>query len=221
MESKRVISSTSSQLPSEGKLQKCAASSGAEAASPGQSEANYFLDDQLLNYPHDSVPIPDFGLDVDVLVDDFLEYVQFEFSNGTANRFQRRVQRQGDCHSPYGQRMVCRLSFAGLTIRYGFVKASRPSGDKITTADLFVSAGSASVEMSFPRGGKSKLESFTMNSLKMTMRPPSQVLVNQDVDKVFVQKTIDNCERILWRILQTDYARALASRIAEKPSIGI
>uniref|UniRef100_A0A023G6W0 Putative secreted protein n=1 Tax=Amblyomma triste TaxID=251400 RepID=A0A023G6W0_AMBTT len=197
-----------------------AASSGT-GAWPGQSQANYFLDEELLNYPNDWVPMPDFGLDVDILVDDFLDYVQFEFSNGTANRFQRRVQRQGDCHNPYGQRVSCPISFVGLTVRYGFVKATRSSGDKITTADLFVNAGSATVEISFPRGGKSKLETFTMNSLKMTMRLPSQVLITEEVDKVFVQKTTENCERLLWRILQTDYARTLASRIANKPSIGI
>lgn len=195
--------------------------SGAEAAWAGQSQANYFLDEQLLNYSHDWLPMPDFGLDVDVLVDDFLDYIQFQFSNGTANRFQRRVQRQGDCNNPYGQRVACLVSFAGLTVRYGFVKATRPDGDKITTADLFVNAGSATVEISFPRGGKSKLEVFKMNSLTMTMRPPSQVLVSEEVDKVFVQKTTENCERILWRILQDDYASALAARIAEKPSIGI
>lgn len=194
--------------------------SGTQAAWSGQSEANYFLDD-MLTYPEDNYTLPDFGLDVDILVDDFLDYVQFDFSNGTASRFRRRVQRQGDCHNPYGQRVACNLNLSGLYVRYGVVRAIRSSGDKFTTAELFVSSGSAAIEISFPRGGKSKVESFRVKDLKMSMRNLPEVLVSAEVDKVFVEKTIENCERILWRCLQNDYAAFLAALIARRNSIGM
>ncbi|XP_037523784.1 uncharacterized protein LOC119400999 isoform X1 [Rhipicephalus sanguineus] len=195
--------------------------SGTQAAWSGQSEANYFLDD-MLTYPEDNYTLPDFGLDVDILDDDgFLDYAQYAFSNGSASRFQRRVQRQGSCRNPFGRSFVCDVNLAGLYVRYSVVRLVKPSSDKFITAELFVNNGSAVVRMSFLQGEKSKLESFRVDDLKMTMRRLPEVLVSADVDKVFAEKTTSKCEQILRRLLEGDYASLLGTIIGNKTSISI
>ncbi|KAL1438441.1 hypothetical protein MTO96_048054 [Rhipicephalus appendiculatus] len=196
--------------------------SGTQAAWNGHSQADYFLDDQLLSFPEDTITLPDFGLDVDFLDEDgFLDYARYEFSNGTASRFQRRVQRQGGCRNPFGRLVVCDVNLTGLYVRYGIVRLVKPSSDKVITAELFVNNGSAVVKMSFPQGEKSKLLSFLIDDLKMTMRRLPEVLVSAEVDKIFAEKTTSKCERMLRRILEGDYASLLGAVIGNETSINI
>ncbi|KAK8788147.1 hypothetical protein V5799_022076 [Amblyomma americanum] len=55
-----------------------------------------------------------------------------------------------------------------------------------------------------------------VNTLEMTMRPPSETLVNADMDKAFVQETTRKCERKLRRMLEAEYPALLREHVGRK-----
>lgn len=176
---------------------------------------NFFADNLLDFVPRDSFPLEDVGFEVDVLNDTVLHVFPFEMVNGTAWRFRRRVQRQGDCRKAWSARTVtisCDLSFAGLMASYD-LEATVPGGDG-RHLQFFVREGLGEMEIAATQGRPTQLTAFRLYSLKMAMKEMNSVLVHPDVDTVFADKATENVERTLWEALAISYAGMIGDMLA-------
>ncbi|KAK8788844.1 hypothetical protein V5799_021382 [Amblyomma americanum] len=199
------------------------ASSGTEVSWGRRSGTNYLIEDLLENSPVDILQMPNFLLDVDIKVNNFLEYCSWTFSQGTAYRLRSRLQIDGDCTSVGAGKIECPVKLEGLMVSYESVKIAEKSqrrgliarlclNEETSTADLFVSKGYATLTVHREHNWTRKL-ALKVNALEMTMRPPTETLVNADMDKAFVQETTRKCERNLRRMLETEYPALLREHI--------
>ncbi|XP_077490302.1 uncharacterized protein LOC144101140 [Amblyomma americanum] len=185
---------------------------GGQCTNPSQ---NFFADNLLDFVPRDSFPLQDLGFEVDVLNDTVLHVFPFELVNGTAWRFRRRVQRQGDCRKAWSAGTVtitCALSFTGLMARYD-LETMVPGGEG-RHLQFFVREGLGEMEITATRGRPTQLTAFHLYSLKMAMKEMDSVLVHPDVDEVFTAKATENVEMTMWEALAISYAGMLRDMLA-------
>ncbi|KAL1438439.1 hypothetical protein MTO96_048052 [Rhipicephalus appendiculatus] len=139
----------------------------------GHSSQNNFADNLLSFVPRDTFPLRDVGFEVDVVNDTILETFPFELVNGTAWRFQRRVQRAGDCERTLSAggtlHVACPLSFAGLMARYDVEAATLPREESLEL-QFFVREGRGRIEVAAAPGKPTQLTALRLSSLKLQMK---------------------------------------------------
>ncbi|KAK8776748.1 hypothetical protein V5799_029907 [Amblyomma americanum] len=201
----------------------CLNGTGTEVSWGRRSGANYLFEDLLESSPVDILQMPSFLLDVDIKVNNFLEYCSWTFSQGTVYRLRSRLQIDGDYTIVSGGKIECPVKLEGLMVSYESVKLAEKSmrsgliarlclNEETSTADLFVSKGYATLTVHRERNVMTNL-AFKVSTLEMTIRPPTETLVNADMDKTFVQETTRKCERKLRRMLETEYPALLRQHI--------
>ncbi|KAK8784062.1 hypothetical protein V5799_009562 [Amblyomma americanum] len=125
--------------------------------------------------------MPNFLLDVDIKVNNFLEYCSWTFSQGTAYRLRSRLQIDGDCTSVGAGKIECPVKLEGLMVSYESVKIAEKSqrrgliarlclNEETSTADLFVSKGYATLTVHREHNWTRKL-ALKVNALEIPCAP--------------------------------------------------
>lgn len=185
-------------------------------ASCGHSSQNFFADNLPSFVPRDAFPLRDIGFEVDVMNDTVLEAYPFELVNGKVWRFQRRVQRAGDCERTFSAggtlHIACALSFAGLMARYDVVDSS-PAREESLELQFFVREGHGRIEVAATQRKPTQLTTLRLSSLKMEMKELNRLLVHPDIDAIFALKATENVERTLWEVLEISYAALISEML--------